>query len=957
MDTDQALLNDLVETRGLRGLASHFGPEGSLPPELPGLIEHALDTLPDEGDRLVRALAGLRPGLANRPERSDAGADPAVGPAGPVASAAPGARALPFCGRREQLETIYNAVRDAVAQRRLHIVEISGERGLGKTRVLAEALAIIDPEARGIDVLPVAARPGDGRQAILAQLVRRRFGILPRDSDQAAYDRILEALEPLFDERSLVGNARLLGHLAGLRAMGPGADALPADLEAFRRHAFKALVTVFRHDLAKAPRILVLQRPGDLGARALEALTSLVTELATEPLVLAVLAEGGMAQDVDAPPGELGATGAPHVRVQVEPLHDRDVERLVQSLFAAPEPELTRELTERARGNPRLVLENARLLVQRGELVAGPEGLVREAGRPDGTASQATAPLGPLASDLDDASRLRMAALSAAERALLQAAASFGRAFDAEAAFAVGAALEPDLAAALTSPTGEGAPPPASLHAALRRLGAVGILRPLDDHDGVAAAGAHDRPGADGWRFAHHDDRARLLADLDDGTRALMHALAAQWLEARPIGGHDPGAFYEAVAAHWLRAGRPTEAAQALGRAGEAARDGLALSRAKVLFRTALEALGLHGPARGIDRAPLVISTALAYADLALKTSDFPLARLLCASALEASHAIEPRPAAELGDVARAWLLLGRAYRGLGQYGLAKAAVAHAAEHARRAADRRGSGDALAELARVHWLEGGEGGYAEALRLFEEALELRRSLGSARAIAETLGLIANIHIQRGDYDAARAPLEEASALAREAFDVAAEARALMALGAIAYFGGDLERALEVWKDGLRAAETAGERELIGAFLNNLGETRLARGELDHAAAALLEARETTTETGDLRTLAEVLKNLSALYARRGDLGRAQATADEALALATAMHARPSLGPALRARAEVRSLRALAESSPELAQLATADFEQAIAIFASLGDRAEHERTVTALANHHRVFPR
>jgi len=947
MNGEQALLIDLAQARGLRGLATHLGPEESLPPDL---VEHALDALPDEGDRLVRALLGRRVPSAATDSAAPESADSASG------SDDPFSQKLPFCGRRDALEVIYNAVRDAVAQRRLHFVEISGERGLGKTRVLAEALAIIDPESRGIDVLPIAARPGDGPQALIAQLVRRRFGILPRDSDQAAYDRIIEALEPLFDERTLVGNARLIGHLAGLRAMGPGADALPADLETFRRHAFKAFVAVFRLDLAKAPRILVLQRPDHLHARTLETLMTLIGELAHEPLVLAVLSEGRshFTTFAEALPTER----ATFVRVQVEPLAERDVERLVSSLFAPAEaePELVKALVEKARGNPRLVLENARLLTQRGALVATPEGLARSR----------TGASELLASDLDEASRLRVGALSMLERGLLQAAAIFGRAFEAEGALAVGTAVEPDLAEALAAidlahsvaPTPEVASldVPAGLAGVLvafDHLVAAGILRRADH---AFESGSQTSADAPGWRFAHSADRARLLSELGVETRELMHALAAQWLEARPLAGHDPGIFYEAVAAHWLRARRKTETARALVRAGEAARDGLALPRARALLRAALDALGLHSAARGLDRAPLLLSTALTYADLALKTGDFHDARSLCAGALEAARALEPRPPADLATVARAWLLLGRAHRGLGAYAIAKAALIRAADLARRAADARGSGDALTELARVHWLEGGEGGYGEALRLLEEALEVRRSLGSARAIAETLGLIANIRIQRGDFDAARAPLKEASSLAREAFDLAGEARALMALGAIAYFGGDLERALEVWKDGLRSAEIAGERELVGAFLNNIGETRLARGELDHAAAALLEAREITTETGDLRTLADVLKNLSALYAQRGDLVRAQATADEAFALATAMNARPSLGPALRARAEVRSLRAIAEASDLLAREAEADFHKAIEIFADLGDKAELARTQVALANHQRLIP-
>ncbi len=666
MNGEQALLNDLAQARGLRGLATHLGPEESLPPDL---VEHALDALPDEGDRLVRALLG-RPGASQ--------------PADPFA------RMLPFCGRRDALEVIYNAVRDAVAQRHLHLVEISGERGLGKTRVLAEALAIIDPESRGIDVLPISARPGDGPQALLAQLVRRRFGILPRDSDQTAYDRIIEALEPLFDERTLVGNARLIGHLAGLRAMGPGADALPADLETFRRHALKAFVAVFRMDLGKAPRILVLQRPDHLHERTLDTLMNLIGELTNEPLVLAVLSEGRshFTTLAEALPPER----ATFVRVQVEPLAERDVERLVTSLFAESEaePEIVKGLVDKARGNPRLVLENVRLLVQCGALVATEGGFTR----------RGDAALHHLASDLDEASRLRVGALSQVERGLLQAAAIFGRAFEAEGALAVGTAVEPELAdgllfehptVALASSDGATVSDVtaglAPALAAFERLVSAGVLRRVD----LAFESGSQLLSTEalGWRFAHPSDRARLLSELGAETRELMHALAAQWLEARPLAGHDPGIFYEAVAAHWLRARRKTEAARALVRAGESARDGLALPRAKALLRTALEALGLHSAARGLDRAPLLLSTALTYADLALKTGDFHDARALCAGALEAARALEPRPPLELAPVARAWLLFGRAHRGLGAYALAKVALGRAADLSRRAADAR----------------------------------------------------------------------------------------------------------------------------------------------------------------------------------------------------------------------------------------------------------------------------
>lgn len=927
----KALLVDLGEAQGLLGLAEHLGPEVG-PPDRHDAAEldpaqalgSALETLPDEGDRLVRALAGQGGELFGRK--------------------------LPFCGRREALEALYNAVRDAVGQRRLHIVEIAGARGLGKTRVLAEALAIIDANARGIDVLPVAVRPGDGPQALIAQLVRRRFGIHPRDSDQAAYDRILEALEPFVDERLLVGQARLLGHLAGLRAMGPGADALPADLEAFRRQAQRALIGVFRHDLVHAPRILVLQGPQALDQHGLEVLLGLVSELAGEPFILAVL--GDLPAHSELRVVQDGR--AARVRVTVEPLGERDMERFAAALFASPGefPELVRTLVDTARGSPRLALENARLLVQRGLLSPSADGLVL-------TGVAGTVDAKTLATDLEEASRLRVLALGRGEKALLQAAAVLGRAFSAEAAFAVGQALDPALGEALGGEPGlldsESVWP--AVERVLETLRVAGLLRRDPAFVNDAHAEVTSSAGADSstlgavWRFAHGDDRARLLGELGGDLRPNMHALAAQWLEGRQVAGHDPGVFYEAVAAHWLHAGRRSEAARALVRAAEAARDGLALHRARSLYRAALDALGLHGPTRGLDRAPLLLTTLLGYADFAARSGEVQLCRRLSAAALEAAHATDPRPANELGSVARAWLLLGRAYRGLGSYAFAKTCLHQAADLSRRAADARGSGDALGELARVHWLEGGDGGYTVALRLLEEALEVRRALGSARAIAETLGLIANIRIQRADFDGARPVLEEARSLSREVYDLAGEARALMALGAIAYFRDELERAIELWQEGLRVAEMAGERELIGAFLNNIGEARLARGELDHARAALLEAREVTMETGDLRTLTDALKNLSGLYTKTGELVRAQAAADEAHALATAMGARPALAAALLARGEVRSQRATVEGDPSLVAAAAEDLVSAGRLFAELGAETELARAQAAQAAH------
>ena len=919
----KALLTDLQEARGLAGLIAHLGPEeglgheardgGAGEPGTPGGFGGPGGA--DETARLVSALQGRELTLFGRP--------------------------LPFCGRREALEAVYNAVRDTVAERRLHIVEVVGAVGLGKTRVLAEALAIIDPEARGIDVLPIAVREGDGPQSLLSRLVRRRFAIEADDSDQRAYDKILEALEPLVDERLLVGHARLIGHLAGLRAMGPGADALPADLEAFRRQAHKALISVFRADLAKHPRILVLQRASRLHETAVEVLSSLVRELKHEPLVLAVLGD-------DLPPDFLGeADGVTRVRVLAEPLVERELERLITGLFVSPsDPSsaaVIRGLVEAARGNPRLLLESTRLLVQTGRLALDEAGLT---------------PLSPAALryplDLEDASRLRVEALNTAERTLLQVAAVIGSAFDQQALLAIATAVAPDLAVALGASEMTslfGAPEAdeealTALESSLEHLTRAGLIRAV----------SRGR-----WCFAHGSDRARLLDEIGEPERVMLHALTAQWLDASRSAEHgvrNQAGDARRIAHHWREAGRPEDTARALLRAAEVARAGLSMGEARALYRQALFALGLTTPTRGLDHAALLGEALLSGGELAHRLGDLQDARRLGAAALEVARALSvPAPLSQAEPIAaRAYLLLGKTHRALGAYAAAHGALEIASELFRRHNHAKGSADALVELARLHWVTGGEGGYDRARELLEGALVLRRELGEPRPIAETLGLIANIHLQRGDFVGARQPLEEGLTLSRAAFDMAGQARALMTLGAIAFFQGSREQAIETWKEGLHAAEVAGERELIGAFLDNIGEARLELGDLDHAASALMEAREITRETGDLRTLSDVLKNLALLELRRGDLLRAQLFADEAVALGTAMQAGPTLGPALRARGLVRSERAQRETSAELASKALADLTEAREIFTRLGDKTELERTEAALADHQRRHP-
>ncbi|TNF22935.1 MAG: tetratricopeptide repeat protein [Deltaproteobacteria bacterium] len=817
----------------------------------------------------------------------------------------------PFLGRRAALETVYNAVRDAVTERHLRILHVVGAPGAGKTRLLAETFAIIDPVERGIDVLPVACSPDDdGATSMIAQLVRRRFGFHAGERELVARDRILEGVEPLVEPRSVNAVARMLGFLAGLRASGPSADTPPADLALFRKSALRQLVQVMASDLARAPQILIVHQAQHLGARSAELLSAMAAELADTPLVIVFVGTRPTPHGFE--PG-----GASETRVDVGPLDDREIERLVRVVLNRVEPlpdALVEALVARAGGSPRLAEENVRILLQRG--------LIERRGDHWTVTSDAAALAEALAADLADASERRVAALTDEARSVLEVASVFGFSFSVDG---VAAVLRAERAGA---PGGEREVP--WITDRLREQ-VVAVLKTQEDLGLVTAAGDGGERSVSDHSFVHERDRDAIFASIAGERRARIHAFVAQWLSQLEL--HEPAQWFEAIANHWEAGGRASAAARLLMRAAENAAEGYNMRRARAFYRRALGLIGL-------DRSALLVDCLAGLGELGLRSGEHTLARTAFGAMLEATLIT--------GDVrlgATAWLKLAKAHRGLGDYVRARPCLHHATELYRRVNDIRGVAAALDQLAKVEWLEGGLGGYDDALDCAERSLEMRRRLGKPRPVAESLGTLANIRIQRGELDRAKDLLGEALELRRQIGDPQGEATIRVGLGAVHFATGDLSGALSLWKDGLELAEIAGDRDLIGAFLNNIGETYLELGDLPRAEAALVEAEELTVEIGDQRTALDVVRNLAALACEREDYAAALAHVARALDIGNAIGARPAVAQVKRTWGTILSRRG---DAPEEA---TARFDEAVRVFVEAGDQMELARTVTAYADH------
>ena len=820
-------------------------------------------------------------------------------------------------GRREELELAYNAVRDAVNESKLRLVSIIGGPGTGKTRLLAEMFSIIAPDQRGIRVLSGVCSDTDTSDGlgVVAQLLRRRFDIGHQEVEAVAREKILDALEPLVEAKQLGTAARHLAYLMRTGSHDAGQDEGAVAFERLERRAIGTFYNLLRFQAARAPQILVFHRAQHMTDRASEAIRGLLESLADTPSTVFFVG--------DVPAAAAVADGAPvHVEIPIEPLPDHDMERLVRNLLQnmdEPPESLVADLVSRASGSPRLAEDNVRLLVQRGVIKPAEDTWTYDAGVHQGS--------GDLARSMEAASQARIVAMSAELGHVMALASVFGPSF-------WGSGV---LAMLRVRPVGDEvcASVPWFEDEAARWLERT--LWSAYEQDLIVP---HDPPSLEGQRefsFTHSMDRVTIYESLDPVERALLHRMAAQWFGGLHL--QDPAPWYEIIADHLEAGDRSDQAAEWLLKAGKVARSNFDVLRATGLYR---RALGLVD----VDRMDLLLPVLRGLGMCLIDTGDYREARRVFSALLEGSLTGREREAG-----AWAWLYLGQVHRSLVDHERARPCFRNASALYEQMGDATGMANVLDQLGKLVWVEGAGGGYDEALKQFERALDLRRRVADPRAIAQSLGSIATIHLLRGRIDEADAEYSEALGLRRSLGDRSGEATTLVGLGAVHHARGDHVKAMESWRRGLELAERLGDRELIAVLLNNLGETHLGLGDLDAAAKQLKQARSIVLDTGDQRAAADILRNLGALALAQGDWDQALTHVDEAIEIAKTTGLRPALGQALCTRARILGQQMDGSESDldVIGAEASRCYEDAISLFEEAGDVLELRRALADYA--------
>ena len=774
-------------------------------------------------------------------------------------------RPTPFVGRERELGLLLDLFDACVHDGTAHAVLVTAGAGVGKSRLRVELVRALRERGEASEIWigrgdPMRAGAPFG---MLAPALRRSAGIVEGEPLDLRRQKLRARVARHLREDDVERVTAFLGELVSV----PFEDEESVPLRAARKNATlmgdqvrRAWEDFLAAEAGARPVLIVLEdlHHGDLPTAKL--IDTSLRAVREAPWMVLALAR----PEVHALFPKLWAERGRH-EVHLPDLGRRASERIVRHALGDDAREaLVARIVERAAGNALFLEELLRAVLERGE------------GEIDG----------PLPETVLSIVQARLEALEPEARRVLRAASVFGEAF---------------WAGGVRALLGE-APEPIAVDEWLTEL----VEREI-----VGRVADERLAGEIGYAFRSALVRDAAYAMLTDDDRALGHALAAEWLQAR-------GAQDAALVAQHLERGGALPAAIALyRRAAEQARD--ANDFAAVV---GWAERGVGCGARGEPLGELRLLQSEAHNALGENAAAQACAEAAMASLVEGADGWH-HAAAELATAAGR---VGDAER-LGPL------VATIRAHVGASVNAR-----LVSLSRAAFSLFAIGRHREA----EEVLDAVESLGAALVDVDPIAA-ARVHsarttraLWRGDVESLLRLSESAAARFALAGDLRAACTHRVNVGFACMELGQLARAESALRLAVAEADRLGLRTMSAAARHNLGFALCALGGLEEARTVEAEAAALCRAHGDRRLEGGSRVYLATILLRLGELRAAEIEAIAAVEVAATI---PDVrAQALAALARIR----LAAGRPGDALAAAAD---AHAILESLGGLDEGESLV------------
>ena len=825
-------------------------------------------------------------------------------------------------GRDAQLSAMRQVATRAATQKEPQLITVVGNQGTGKSRLTDELVQSLPGTTMVYRCRVVADAPPF---SMIARLLRDRFAIAENATESELLEDFRREVQEVFGDQQIAEVLHVLGRFLDLKF--PDSPCLrvladrPKQYDELSRTVLKRFIEV---DARKGPIVIVID---DL-QWADDASLSLVQELSEELSEVAVTIAVCARPELMLRAARWGQGVTQHLLVELRNLEPDDAEQMFRHLLDRCEEisdDIVEDAVEMTGGNPHFMDLLVRLCVANGTINANVTPWQLDADK----AAETDLPI-----TVEEAIEARIAALTGAERDVLEKGAVFGNVFwlgSVVALSRIGRAQQ-EKADQSAEPAGPmdyvwsdaGEEIRRGVSSVVKELVERDYLLRLDDADSTVAGDVE-------LVFKHNLERELVAKSTDVLKLSHYHRLAAQWIETKSSARTDEQ--LEFLGQLYQRGGDMRRAAYAYIAAGDRARERYSNEQAVELYRKGLALLE--------DDDAVVLLDALhnlgSVLDLVGMTSE---AQTQFTRMLRQAWLFEHR---SKGGAAHN--RLGRIHRRLGEYDLAMGHLRCAHDLFKDASDQRGIAGTLDDIGQVHWLRGA---YAKALEFHRQALEIRRAIGDPRSIALSLANIGRVHQDTGAFAAASTRFNEALELRRKIGDRAGVIQSLCDLGGVHHADAAHDKALQLYFEAKKIAVEIGDKLALAAVLAGRGSCYSAMGQHSDAIEALLEGKAISQSLGNRLGASDCHRGLAETFLLVGDAVQASDNAMRALNLGKRVGSPVHVGSAHRVLAE-----ATLSLGRSPAELRTADehFRKAIEILTGMKNELELARTYRSYAGH------
>lgn len=724
-------------------------------------------------------------------------------------------------GRETELGALQNAFQNVVKTGETRMMVITGEAGMGKSRLLHEFEKWLDLHPGRVQVFKGRATPSlqGVPYGIVRDLFASSFDILESDNAAAALEKFRAGMESILPPEK----ADLIGHWIGFDFSNSSAVKKLSGVTGFGKLAQAYLGNYLRAVSAHNPTLIFFDDLHWADDSSLDLITQLAATMPRSQLLLVGLTRPDLFERQPDWANSLASCS----RLDLKLLSPQDSRTLVDEILKKVDviPDSLRDLVVgSAEGNPYYLEELLKMMLDASVIEPKPGEQDRWRVNPERLEATRVPPT------LTGILQARLDSLPRPERELLQCAAVVGRVFW-------------DAAVSEIS-TGERGRVRADLDA-------IGGRELISWQEHSAFAGTQE------YAFKH-----ALLHDVTYETVLLKlrrdyHARAARWLEAHA--GERISEYASLIAGHLERAGQAEKAVSYLRQAGERALNTGAYREALEISRRALGLMSAEDAQR--VEAIILMGQALIF------LCEYEDAGQQLEAALRHAQTIN-----EPATCAKALYFLGMMALDQGDSAQARVYYERSLAAARQAGDQARIARALWGLG---WVAIRQGAYAPAQEYLVESRAIFEAVGERQGLAGALaGLSVVAHQGMGDYENAHSLNRQALVLAQEIGDRGRVAMTLINLGEDSRAMGKYPEAQHYYQEALDLAQDLGDKLNMVIATANLGHVAAALHGDSAAQGYFYEALRMSNEMSTLPITLEILVGLAGVWARTGKAAQA-----------------------------------------------------------------------------------